>query len=51
MKTLGIAVVLLSFAGAALASATVPEIDGNSAATGVGLLAGAILILRSRHRK
>ncbi len=51
MKTLGIAVLLLSFTGAALAAAIdVPEIDGTSAVTGLGLLAGAILVLRSRRK-
>ncbi len=51
MKALGIAVLLLTVAGAALAVAIdAPEIDGTSAVTGLGLLAGAILVLRSRRK-
>lgn len=47
----GMLVVMGSVATPLLASTVaVPEIDGGSIATGVGLLAGGILLLRARWR-
>ena len=50
---LGLAVMVHSIGGSLLAggpAAPAPEIDGSSISTGVGLLAAAVLILRSRWR-
>ena len=46
----GMAIVLVSLATPLLAgvAAAVPEIDGGSITTGLGLLAGGILMLRAR---
>jgi hypothetical protein len=35
----------------AFAGAAVPEIDGGSVATGLGLLSGAVMIVRSRMQR
>jgi hypothetical protein len=42
---------LASFAGFAFAGSVAPEIDGASGVAAVGLLAGGLLVLRSRKRK
>jgi len=49
---LAVASISVLVGGHLLASvqATAPEIDGSSAAAALGLLAGGILILRSRRR-
>jgi hypothetical protein len=49
---LGFVVLLVSTAGRLSASVTptVPEIDGNSALTGLGLLTAGVLIVRARWR-
>jgi hypothetical protein len=48
----GMAIVLVSLATPVFAGFAVPEIDGGSITTGLGLLAGGILMLRARmHRK
>lgn len=47
----GLLTIVLSVAATAHAgNAVVPEIDGGSLATGLGLLSGGLLILRSRWR-
>jgi hypothetical protein len=47
----GLVLMLLAVAAPAMASgATVPEIDGSSVSAGLGLLASAGLVLRSRKR-
>lgn len=51
MRILGMAILLASVAGGAFAFTAVPEIDGSSAASAVGLLTGALLVLRSRRKK
>lgn len=53
MYVAGLAMVLGSLVTPVMASIpTVPEIDASSLSLGLGLLAGAVLILRSRkHRK
>jgi hypothetical protein len=45
-----LAVGSLAISVSATVAAPVPEIDGSSLAAGLGLLAGAVLILRSRWR-
>lgn len=50
MRILGMAILLASVASFAFAS-PVPEIDGSSAASAVGLLTGALLVLRARRKK
>lgn len=49
----GLLIVLVSFATPLLAglAAPVPEIDGGSITAGLGLLTGAVMILRSRMRR
>jgi hypothetical protein len=50
MYVTGLMMVLLSAATPAFAvQASVPEIDGGSLTTGLGLLAGGVLILRARR--
>lgn len=44
----GMAIVLVSLGTPLLAGFVVPEIDGGSVTTGLGLLAGGILMLRAR---
>ena len=53
LSLLGLATVIVSVATPVHASVTtsVPEIDGSSVAAGLGLLAGAVLILRTRMRR
>lgn len=50
-RVLGMGILLASIAGFALAGTTAPEIDASSAAAAVGLLGGAVLVLRSRKKK
>ena len=49
-RVLGIVILLASVAPFAFAS-PVPEIDGSSAASAIGLLVGVSLVLRSRKRR
>ena len=52
MRILGMAIMIASVASFAFATGdAVPEIDGSSAASAVGLLTGALLVLRSRRKK
>jgi MYXO-CTERM domain-containing protein len=51
IRAMGIAILLASVSGAAFAGVIAPEIDGGSAIAAVGLLAGGLLVLRSRKRK
>lgn len=54
MKTVyQIALLTIALAGVAAANdiAAVPEIDSSSVAAAVGLLAGAVLVMRSRRKK
>jgi len=48
LYTAGMLIVLGSIATPLLAVASVPEIDGGSMSTGLGLLAGGILLVRAR---
>ena len=50
-KTIGMAILLASVANVAMAQALAPEIDGSSAAVAVGLLAGGLLVWRSRRKR
>jgi LPXTG-motif cell wall-anchored protein len=50
-RALGLAILLASVAGFAFAGLSAPEIDGSSAVAAVGLLAGGLLVLRSRKKK
>ena len=50
----GLMLVLVSMAApasAGLVGGSVPEIDGGSLSTGLGLLAGGVLMLRARLRR
>ena len=54
MYSLGVLIGIATVGGSLLALSTIsaPEIDGGSLATGVGLVAASVLILRSRwHSK
>jgi hypothetical protein len=52
MKIAGIALVGIALSSVCLAAETVaPEIDPASGANAVALLAGALLLIRSRRRK
>jgi len=48
LYTAGMLIVFGSIATPLLAVASVPEIDGGSMSTGLGLLAGGILLVRAR---
>jgi hypothetical protein len=50
-RMVGMAVLLASVAGAAFGGFAAPEVDGSSGVAAVGLLAGALLVLRSRKKK
>lgn len=51
-RTIAYAILLASTAGFALAgTAPAPEIDAAAAPAAIGLLAGAILVLRARSRR
>jgi LPXTG-motif cell wall-anchored protein len=51
IRAIGLTILLASVAGFALAGNPAPEIDGSSAVAAVGLLAGGLLVLRSRKKK
>ena len=51
MKTLGLMLLVIGMSGAAIAGATVPEIDGGSAVGALCLLSGAFVLIRSRLKK
>jgi len=54
MKIVGMMLLVVGISGSALAgyyTAVVPEIDASSAASGLALLSGALLIVRSRRKK
>jgi len=44
-------IIFASVAGSAFAGFIAPEIDGASGVAAIGLLAGGLLVLRSRKRK
>ncbi len=51
MRTLAIVTVLLASASFVMAQASpVPEIDGGTATSAIGLLTGALLVWRARRR-
>lgn len=51
-RVMGMGLLLTSMATFALAGVvSAPEIDASSAVAGIGLLSGAVLILRSRRKK
>jgi hypothetical protein len=50
-KILGFALLMVGMAGAAFGIDPVPEIDAQSGASAVTLLAGALLVMRSRRSK
>ena len=51
MYTHGFMVVLASLSATVKATAVAPEIDGGSLASGIGLLTGGMLMLRSRFAR
>jgi hypothetical protein len=51
MKTIGSFLILISVAGSAMATATVPEIDGQSLGSGFVLVSGLLMIARGRRKK
>jgi hypothetical protein len=50
-RAIGIVIILASVGGSAFAGFTAPEIDGAFGVAAIGLLAGGLLVLRSRKRK
>ena len=50
MKVGGMALIAIGVAGACLATPAVPEIDAATGANAVALVAGALMILRSRRK-
>jgi len=50
-RFIGMAILLASIASVASAQVQAPEIDGSSAAAAVGLLAGGLLVWRSRSKR
>lgn len=50
-RTIGMAILLVSVAGFSFAGTVAPEIDGSSGMAAVGLLAGGLLVLRSRKKR
>jgi hypothetical protein len=51
MKILGMMLVLAATVLAQDSGAPVPEIDGGTAVSGLALLSGALLLVKSRFRK
>jgi hypothetical protein len=52
IRAFGMAILIASMAGFVFGDGvSVPEIDASSGATALGLLAGGLLILRSRRKK
>ncbi len=52
MKRIGMLMMFLAMAGfASAANVAAPEIDGSSAVSAVTLIAGGLLIVRSRRKK
>jgi hypothetical protein len=51
VRFIGMAILLASVGGTAFAGRLVPEIDASSGIAAVGLLAGGLLVLRSRKKK
>ena len=51
MKVLGILLLISGTVTVASATAPVPEIDANSAASALALLSGSLLMLKSRRKK
>jgi hypothetical protein len=51
MRAIGMAVLLASAASFAFAGVSAPEIDGSSGVAAIGLLAGGLLVLRSRKKR
>ena len=52
MKTLGIAMLLMGFAGLAMAGpAAVPEINPASATGALALISGAVLVIRAGRKR
>lgn len=50
-KVCGLFLILLGFSAVALAGIQAPEIDSGTAASGLAVVAGAVLIIRARRRK
>jgi hypothetical protein len=50
MKILGYALSLLALTVPAFGAVPAPEIDGNTAVSAVALVAGGLLVLRSRRK-
>jgi hypothetical protein len=51
IRGIGMAILLASVAGFAFAGTSAPEIDGSTGAAAIGLLAGGLVVLRSRKKK
>ena len=52
MKIVGFALIVAALAGTAFAgSPPAPEIDGSTASAAIALVAGGLVVLRSRKRK
>ena len=50
-RAIGMVMIVVSLAGASFAGLSAPEIDGSSGMAAVGLLAGGLLVLRSRKKR
>jgi hypothetical protein len=50
MKYAGSLLILLALSAPAFAAVPAPEIDGNTAVSAVALVAGGLLVLRSRRK-
>ena len=51
MKSLATSILLAGTATYAFGLNVVPEVDANSAAAGIALVSGALLVLRGRRKK
>lgn len=51
IRAIGMVILVASAAGFAFAGLSAPEIDASSGVAALGLLAGGLLILRSRRKK
>jgi MYXO-CTERM domain-containing protein len=51
IRGIGMAIIPASVAGFAFAGMLAPEIDASTGVAAVGLLAGGLLVLRSRRKK
>jgi hypothetical protein len=51
MKTIGLLLLAIGMSGAAMATATVPEIDPSSGVSVLALVSGALLVIRGSRKR